>query len=158
MNGTSESQQEAGRMRSILSTRTKLKVGFWNVRTMYEAGKQAKVLREMKDSKLHILGISECRWTDCGKNMTSTGETIIYSGRKDGRHHEGVAIILSKTAAKSLIEYHTVNDRIIRARLNTKPIKTSSIQVYSPTNEAESEAKLELYETLQAELEKDSKT
>ena len=49
---------------SVLSVRTKLRVGFWNVRTMHETGKQAKVLREMKQSRLHILRVIESRWTD----------------------------------------------------------------------------------------------
>ena len=66
---------------------------------MYETEKQAQVLREMKQNRLPILGLSESRWTDFGKKTTSTGETIIFSGRRDGQHHEGVAIILGKTAA-----------------------------------------------------------
>lgn len=154
MNATSESQLEAWRMKSILSTRTKLKIGFWNVRTMYETGKQAQLIREMRNNKLHLLGISECRWTDFGKNTTNSGETIIpvYSGRRDVRHHERVAIVLSKVAARSLIEYHPVSERMIRVRLNTKPIKTSIIQVYSPTNDAEDEVKLDFYDALLAEL------
>lgn len=41
---------------------------------------------------------------------------------------------------------------MIRVRLNTKPIKTSIIQVYSPTNDAEDEVKLDFYDALQAEL------
>ena len=121
---------------------------------MYEAGKQAQVLREMKENKLHILGISECRWTGFGKNLTNTGDTIIYSGIKDNKHKRGVAIILNKSASKSLIEYNPVNERIITARLNTKPIKTSIIQVYSPTNEADKDIKTEFYEMLQSEIEK----
>ena len=102
----------------------------------------------MKENRLHVLGISECRWTDCGKNVATTGEVIVYSGRKDNQHHEGVAIILSKTAAKALVEYHPVNERIIRARLKTKPVQTSIIQVYAPTNEAEDKVKQEFYEAL----------
>jgi exonuclease III len=104
----------------------------------------------MKDNRLHVLGISECKWKDCGKNTTTTGEVIVYSGRKDNQYHEGEAIILSKTAAKALVEYHPVNERIIRARLKTKPVQTSIIQVYAPTNEAEDEVKQEFYEALQA--------
>jgi hypothetical protein len=42
-----------------------------------------QVIREMRAYKLHLLGISECRWTRCGNRITSTGETIIYSGRND---------------------------------------------------------------------------
>ncbi|XP_071150457.1 craniofacial development protein 2-like [Mytilus edulis] len=157
MNVTSESQQEASHMKSVLNARTKLKLGFMNVRSMYETGKRAQVLREMKENKQHILDISECRWTGFGKNLTNTGDTIIYSGRKDDKHQGGVAIILNKSASKSLIEYNPVNERIITARLNTRPIKTSIIQVYSPTNEADKEIKIEFYEMLQAEIEKISK-
>lgn len=120
---------------------------------MYETGKQAEVIREMRNNKLQLLGISECRWTDFGNNTTNSGEAIIYSGRRNGKHHEGLAIVLSKVAARSLIEYHPVSKRMIRARLNTKPIKTSVIQVYS-TNEVEDEVKLDFYDALQAELEK----
>lgn len=131
MNAISKSQLEAGCMKSILRTRTKLKIDFWNVRTMFETRKQAEVIREMMNNKLHLLGISECRWTDFGNNTTNSGEAIIYWGRRNGRHYEGVAIVLSKVAARSLIEYHPVSKRMIWARLNTKPIKTSVIQVYS---------------------------
>lgn len=56
------------------------------------------------------------------------------------------------------MEYHPVSERMIRARLNTKPIKhLAYIQVCSPTNETEDEAKLDFYDALQAELEKTQK-
>lgn len=84
----SETRQEAVHTRSMLNTRTKMRVGFWNVRTVYEIGKQAQLLREMKKNRLHVLGISTCRWTDPGKSVISTGEVIVYSGRRDIQHHE----------------------------------------------------------------------
>lgn len=88
-------------MKSILSTSTNLKVDFWNVRTMYPCMRQAEVIREMRNNKLHLLGISKCRWTDFGKNTTIIVEAIIYLGTRDCRHHEGVALIRSKVAARS---------------------------------------------------------
>ena len=66
MNAVSESHAEAD-MNNILNTRTKLIIGCWNVRTMCEARKQAQVISEMRAYKLHLIGISECRWTGCGK-------------------------------------------------------------------------------------------
>lgn len=66
----------------------------------------------------------------------------------------GVAIILSKTAAQALVEYHPTNERIIRVRLKTKPVETSTIQVHAPTNDAENEIKQEYYEALKDELQK----
>lgn len=76
-------------MKSMLNTRTKLRIEFWNVRTMYETEKkQAQVVCEIKN-KLHIIKVSVCRRTVFGKNTTSTGETILYSGRKDNVYQEG---------------------------------------------------------------------
>lgn len=53
---------------------------------MYETEKQAKVIREMRAYKLHLLGIIECRWTGCSKRISSTGETIVCSSRNDEKH------------------------------------------------------------------------
>lgn len=74
----------------------------------------------MKDNKPHILGIrvdGSAYFFLGGGGMTNSGEAIIYSGRRDGRHHEGVALVLRKVAARSLIEYHPVSERMTRARL-----------------------------------------
>ena len=48
---------------------------------------------------------------------TTTGETVLYSGREDDLHHEGVAIIMKKGMEKYLMEWKPVNSRIIQARL-----------------------------------------
>ena len=71
-------------------------IGFWNVRTMYEQGRMAQVIAEMKRYKLDILGVSESRRTKSERMKTTTGETVLYSGREDDLHHEGVAIIIKK--------------------------------------------------------------
>ena len=115
-------------------------MGFRNVRIMFETRKQAQVLREIKESKLHILGISN-------------GQVLPYTPAEKTKT-PGVVIILSKSATKSLIEYNPVNERIITARLNTKPIKISIIQNYSPTNEVDKAMQSEFYEILQTEIEK----
>ena len=49
--------------REVLSAKTKTRIGFWNVRTMYEAGKLAQITAEMRRYNLHMLGVSESRWT-----------------------------------------------------------------------------------------------
>jgi hypothetical protein len=108
----------------------------------------------MRAYKLHLLGISECRWTGCGKRITSTGETIVYSGRNDEKHHGGVAIIMNRNVTKAMLEYAPVNERIIRARFQAKQGKLTIIQCYAPTNEADDEEKTDFYLALQSEIEK----
>jgi hypothetical protein len=130
MNDVSERHTEADNMKSIMNKRTKLKTGCWNVRTMYETGKQAQVIRELRACKLHLLGISEYRWTGCGKRITNTGETIVYSGRNDEKHHGGVAIIMNRNVTKVMLKYAPVNERIIRVRFQAEQGKLTIIQCY----------------------------
>ena len=65
---------------SLADPTSKVKVGCWNVRTMFSVGKTAQITAEMARYDIGILGISECRWSGFGRLKTQTGETIIYSG------------------------------------------------------------------------------
>ena len=81
-------------------------------------------MKEARRYKLRILGISECRWAGFRRLQTATGVTILYSGRDDDMHQSGVALLLDKAAAGSLIERNPLNDRIITARFHPQYIKT----------------------------------
>ena len=91
-------------------------IGCWNVRNLYTIGKSAQLAKEMEKYNIDILGVSECGWTGHGKVKLSTGESVIFSGRDDNLHHHGVAIMFSKKAEQSLIEWKSINGRIIYAR------------------------------------------
>ena len=127
--------------KSLANPKTKVKVGCWNVRTMYSLGKTAQITREMARYGIGILGIGEGRWLGFGRLKTQTGETIIYSGRDDDVQQSGAPIVMSKEVAQCLVNWRPINDRIITARFYSRFIKTTVIQVYAPTNEAEEEEK-----------------
>ena len=82
----------------------------------------------------------------------TTGETVLYSGLAgdDTSHEKGVALILSKEAAKSLNEWEPISERIIFARFESKCQNTTIIQVYAPTNDAEERVKEDFYHQLQS--------
>ena len=119
----------------LLSPKYRTRIGTWNVRTMYQAGKVHQVAKEMKRLRLAILGVSETRWTGAGKVHLTTGETVLYSGLAgdDAPHEKGVALILSKEVGKSLKEWEPISKRIIFARFKSKCQNTTIIQVYAPT-------------------------
>jgi len=121
---------------------------------MYRIGKTAVVAREMRKYDIYILGISECRWAGFGRMRVQTGKTLLYSGRVNDAHLSGVAMLMSRKAASCLISWSPVNDRIIMARFNSCHIRTTIVQVYAPTNDAEEEAKDVFYEQMQNVLDK----
>ena len=65
---------------SIMNPKLTTKIGNWNIRAMFETGKAGQVTQEMDRYKLHILGISKCRWRGSRKSKLNTAEVIIYIG------------------------------------------------------------------------------
>jgi len=110
-----------------MTLRTQIRIGNWNVRTMYTAGKSAQVARVMNQMKIQIMGISECRWIGAGRMKLSSGETVLYSGRDDDQHMQGVAIMMAREATKALIDWSPINEKMIKARLYSKFVKLTMI-------------------------------
>ena len=67
-----ESRKEATMPMTLISTRTTLNIGTWNVQTMNEAGKTAQVTAEMRIFNLAVLGLCETRWTQSGELRLTT--------------------------------------------------------------------------------------
>jgi len=75
---------------SILSTKNTIRIGTWNLQTLYRASKLAQLLKEFDTYQLDILGISEMRWTSSGR-MSSDGKTVLYFGHRY-EHIRGVGL------------------------------------------------------------------
>ena len=100
---------------------------------------------EMKRYGIQLLGIAEARWKDSGQMRLTSGETILYSGHvgENAVHSEGVAVMISQDALKTLVGWEPVSPRIITAKFQTtnKNISLNIIQCYAPTNDADDETK-----------------
>ena len=97
---------------------------------------------------LSILGVSEARWNGTGKRKLSNGKLMLYSGKDEGEVHQaGVALLLSRQARDSLIDWEGHGDRIIRAtfRSTRQRLHMDIILVYAPTNGADEETYCDLY-------------
>ena len=148
MTATGQSQKDA----SILTTKvfhakTTTFVAIWNVGTLCKHGNLDKVMKEIINYKIDILGLCEMRWTGSDK-MKEDGKTIIYSGHSD-KHILGVGLCLSLPVAKSLISWKPVNERIITARFQTRHAKVIIIQAHAPAMEADDNKKDNFYKILQ---------
>ena len=147
MNGHGESQQEPMNIiKPLLTAKNRTNIGTWNVRTLYETGKLAQLIKEMQKYNIEILGISEMRWTGNG-TMQSDGCQVLYSGGE--KHEKGVGLILSERSKRALTDWQPISERIIQARFKSKHANCTVIQVYAPTNSATEEEKDSFYFELQ---------
>ena len=148
-----QSRKEATQPKILLTTRRSTRLGTWNVRTMYEAGKAQQIAAEMKEYHLDILGLCETRWTGTDKCPLASGETILYSGHleENAPHTEGVGFMLSPRAQRALIEWKAEGPRLISAEFRTqrKEVRLQVIQAYAPTNDKDQEVKDNFYRKLQ---------
>ena len=128
------------------SNRNKIKVGTWNVRTLYQAGKLENVIQEMRRLDINIFGLCETRWTNSG-SMQIDDYKIIYSG--GDKHEKGVGIILDKERSKSLMGYWAISDRVLLVKLKGHPFNISIIQAYAPTSASTEDDIEAFYETLE---------
>ena len=140
-------------MADLLTPKTVINIGCWNMRTLYQTGRLAQVLQEMHQYKISLLGIMEARWTGAGKRQLSTRDTILWSGREDNQHRQGVALIIQKEKGNTLLEWKPITERFLYARLKSRFIKLSVVTCYAPTEEAEKEEKDNFYDSLRSILE-----
>ena len=126
-----EIRQEVQPQISMLSARTTstTKIATWNVRTLYQTGKLAQVIKEFKNYNLDILGVTEMRWAGSGK-IKKKDTTILYYGPEE-LHQKGIGIILNEEAEKALIGWKPVNDCIITARFQSRHTETTVVVMQS---------------------------
>ena len=105
-------------------------------------GKLEVVKQEMARVNIHILGISELKWTGMGE-FNSDDHCIYYCGQEFLRRN-GVAIMVNKRVQNAVLGCNLKNDRMISVHFQGKPFNITVIQVYAPTSNAE-EAEVEQF-------------
>ena len=103
-----------------------MRIGTWNVRSMNQ-GKLDIVKREMERTGVHMMGVSEMKWTGMGHFKTDDYE-VYYCGQ-DTRRRNGVAFICTDELKRCVLGFNTISDRVITIRLQCKPVNMTVIQI-----------------------------
>ena len=82
-------------------------------------GKLEVVKQEMATVNIHILGISELKWTRMGP-FKSDDHYIYYCGQESLRRN-GVAIMVNKRVRNAVLGCNLKNDRMISVHFQGKP-------------------------------------
>ena len=110
-------------------------------------GKLEAVKREMARMNVHILGISELKWTGMGE--FNSDEHYVYYCPQESLRRNGVAIMVNKRVRNAILGCNLKNDRMISIHFQGKSFNITVIQVYAPSSNTE-EAEVErFYEDLQ---------
>jgi exonuclease III len=130
-----------------IKLRKQISFGTWNVRGLLHTGKLNILERELDLLKIDICGVCETHWR--GKGHFSTKRHNIYISGREERGQSGVAIIVNKRIARSVISYDTISDRVISVKLAASPMNLNLIQVYMPTGDATDEEVDAVYGTIE---------
>ena len=122
-----------------------VKIGTWNVQTLWSTGKLELLQKEMEVYNCDILGLAEMRWTGSGE---MNGGEVIWSG-EEKIHTRAVSFLLNKRARNALLSYNAVNARIIAARFRGAPLNLAVVQVYAPTADSSDEEIERFYKDLE---------
>ena len=98
--------------------RPRTMIGFWNVRTLLEEGSQThqnsrflQLENIFTQYGLSILGVSETRWAG----------SVVYQSPTEGVNRaSAVGLMISNKTYEALLNWQSVSDRIISARLAVK--------------------------------------
>ena len=156
MRGNVENIDERNRVKQKMRKgkrrqRNKLKIATWNVRSLKQSGKLENIIQEMERMEIDVMGISETFYKEDFKRRVALPDSennymLINAGSEDNR--KGVAFIYKGKLEKSYESHQCMSNRVILLKLKTKPRKTTFIQVYAPTEDADITTKQEFYEDL----------
>ena len=86
---------------------------------------------------INIFQISELKWIGMGE--FNLGDHCVYYCGQESLRRNGVATIVNMRVQNAVLGCNLKNERMISVHFQGKPFNITVIQVYDPTNNAESE-------------------
>ncbi|GBP28949.1 Craniofacial development protein 2 [Eumeta japonica] len=138
-------------MRTKTNKHTKIYIAALNVLTLRTEESLSELSLALQNTKWDILGLSEVR--RIGENIIAYPDFILYHmGQTPGKH--GVGFLVKKYLAKHIIGFYGVSERIALLNIKLPEYKDpwTIIQIYSPTEQAETETTSQFYQELNKTL------
>ena len=136
------------------TTKTTMRIGTWNVRTLNKEGKLENLILELERNNIDIAGLGEVRRKGQGE-IDCEGYKLYYCGGEKAQN--GVGIIVNNSMVKNVLKIFPVSDRLIAMTIQAEPVNILIIQVYMPTSAHEDEEIDLIYEQINEIIRKEGK-
>jgi hypothetical protein len=126
-----------------------LRVGSWNVLSLYRSGALKNLIGIVQEYNIDILAIQEIRWM--GQSMLEKKEGNIYYSCRNKLHQFGTGFIVSKKSKHLVIDFQLVKWRLCKLRIKGRFHNYSIICIHAPTEEKSEDEKNSFYDLFEKE-------
>jgi len=120
-----------------------MKIGTWNVRSLFWAGALKVLHNELLNLEFDIVALQET-WLERGIKK-SDNFSLFNNGLESKKHEFGCGFYVSGEFLKYVKDFKIINERICCLRLKAKWFSCTLINVHAPTNEKMEAIKEEFY-------------
>ncbi|XP_018339777.1 PREDICTED: craniofacial development protein 2-like [Trachymyrmex septentrionalis] len=123
-----------------------IKVGTWNVRSLYRPGAFQSMVGEVEKYGVEVVALQETRWAGEG-SLNAGSYTLHYGGSEI--HSLGIGFMINRKILSAVKDIKFINERLGLLVVQGRWYKIAIINVHAPTEDKDGEIKDGFYEELE---------
>ena len=121
------------------SIQREMKIGTWNVRSLYRSGSLKAAARELARYKLDVVGVQEVRWDKGG--TVREGDYYFFYGKGNDNHQLGTGFFVHRRIVSAVKRVEFVSNRLSYIMLRGRWHNIILVNVRAPSEEKSDELK-----------------